>query len=399
MSKFAKAFAAVAAAMAMACLLCAVVGCGSQSNAKPKPEMKDYGPPEDISLNAEEAEAFGVHLLLPDNSTFQVSSADDTDPNYAGTINDPTDPLTLEVGVDLTYFPADKFVGQTNLYVSKEAYTPAAALRNWANAHSSSDSITVKEKTYIAGTAALITTYTRTREDSLTHTNRVYEYTDVGLIMKSGEVNISYRDLGGRYGDLIQQSIDSIRIDEDEIPDYIRAITPEGLQAAGLLEQPWEIDGEDFGIYVNPPADFIPLERSEGNYEWIAPDGNTVLSAEVTDTSTFGLDGEDLKLLQNGLAAKMPGFSDFEYSYGEHNDLCASKIKFRRDGDSGEVWEYLITVAPRQSGEAIAVRVASRSGDNVELPAVMNVLRYADGWSNGGVLNMEEIAVSPENQG
>ena len=99
------------------------------------------------------------------------------------------------------------------------------------------------------------------------------------------------------------------------------------------------------------------------------------------------------------MAAKMPGFSDFEYSYGEHNDLCASKIKFRRDGDSGEVWEYLITVAPRQSGEAIAVRVASRSGDNVELPAVMNVLRYADGWSNGGVLNMEEIAVSPENQG
>jgi hypothetical protein len=26
----------------------------------------------------------------------------------------------------------------------------------------------------------------------------------------------------------------------------------------------------------------------------------------------------------------------------------------------------------------------------------MNVLRYADGWNNGGTLNMEEIAVAPE---
>ncbi|VEH03190.1 Uncharacterised protein [Slackia heliotrinireducens] len=370
--------------MMMACLLGVVVGCGSQSNTEPK----DYGPPMDISLSTEETEMYGVHLLLPDNSPLEQS---ESDPNYAQTVANLDDSLTIEIVVSMSYFPGDEQSYTTNPN-SEETYTPAAILKDWADAYSDPDSITVEGKTHIGGTAALVTTSSAERKER----GGIYDLTTISLAMNSGYVVISYEDRGGRYGDLIQQSIKSIWIDEEEIPDFVRATSPEGLQAAGLMEQPWQIDCDMFSIYVNPPADFIPLERTEGNYEWIAPDGNTVISATVTDRSTFGLSEEDLEQLEQRMALTAPGFSDLEYSSGVHNDMDASKMKYKIENENGTTWMYVVTVAPEYSNEAIAVTVGSRSEDNVELPEMMNILRFADGWNNGGVLNMEEIAVAPE---
>ncbi len=378
----------------MACLLGVVTGCGPSSQSNGEPAQKDYGPPLDISLSSEEAEAYGMHLLLPDNSSLQFY---DEDPNYAQTVVNLDDPLTCEVVVHVWYNPGDELalapVG------SEETYIPAMALIHWSGLYADDETVTV-EKTYVGGTAAHVATMTK--ENSYGSFDGTYECTHVLLAMNSGYVEILYEDLGGRYKDLIQQSIDSIRIDEEEIPDFVRATSPEGLQAAGLWEQPWEIDCDSFGIYVNPPTDFIPLKQSEGNFEWIAPDGNTVISAEVTDTSTFGLAEDDLKKLEQGMASTTSGFGGFDYSYGEHNGMYSSRIKYKVETESGEAWINMVTVAPHFSGEAIAVKVIGRSEEGVELPEVINVLRYADGWDNGGALDMEEIAVSPEsveNQG
>jgi hypothetical protein len=224
----------------------------------------------------------------------------------------------------------------------------------------------------------------------------MYECTEILLAMNSGYTSIIYDDLGGRYGDLIQQSIDSIRIDEGEIPEIVRMTSPEGLQAVGLREQPWEIDAESFGVYLNTPTDFIPLKQDNGNLVWIAPDGNTMISAEVIDTTIIKADG---KSVEKSLAQTIPGFGDFDFSTEPQNDLYAARLKYKTEGDNGEAWVNMVVVAPQIGGEAIAVTVASRSKENAELPDVMNTLRFADGWDNGGALDMEAIAVSAEDLG
>jgi hypothetical protein len=367
------------------CLLSVTVGCGSESQ---EPAKKDYGPPMDISLSSEESETPGIHLRLPDNSPL-VQSEDDK--NYYQTSVNLDEPLSCEIVVHVRFYPAEDCT-HFSTSASEEDYTAASALINWSEANINSDVRTVKERGHIGGTAALVTTWSEKGSWS----DDMYECTEILLAMNSGYTSIIYDDLGGRYGDLIQQSIDSIRIDEGEIPEIVRMTSPEGLQAVGLREQPWEIDAESFGVYLNTPTDFIPLKQDNGNLVWIAPDGNTMISAEVIDTTIIKADG---KSVEKSLAQTIPGFGDFDFSTEPQNDLYAARLKYKTEGDNGEAWVNMVVVAPQISGEAIAVTVASRSKENAELPDVMNTLRFADGWDNGGALDMEAIAVSAEDLG
>jgi len=373
---------ALVLALMMACLL-VVAGCGSGSQGA-NTVKKDYGPAEDISLSSEETEIFGVHFRLPDNSPLERS---DSDENYAQTRHDLSQPLTSEIVVHINYVQPESTSYFTNIR-SDEDYTPEAALNNWADEYADSENVTVKAKAYVGGTDALIITHSK--KDSMT--NDDYECTSVSLVMNSGYVTITYDDLGGRYGDLIQESINSIRIDEEEIPDIVRMTSPEGLRAAGLTEQPWEVAGETFGVYLNVPADFVPVKQVDGTFAWVSGDGNTTISAEVSSSDILFEAG----YLKDTMSSKIPGFQELRYVEGVHNDLNALRVMVKAADESGESWINQITLAdgPYPDREAVTVTITGRSADDVQMNDVMNLLRRADGWNNGGVLDMEAIAQS-----
>jgi len=369
----------------MVCLLGLLVGCGSQGSGNQNLAKKDYGAPMDISLSAEEVEVHGVHLRLPDNAPLQQSNDDG---KYYQTLVSLDDSLTRQVVVSIRYWPAEEVTHFS--HTGEGGYTPEAALISWSDRMVSSTEVAI-ERTRIAGNDAFVKTYS----EKAAWNSDVYECKGIQLPMNSGYVEIVYEDLGGRYGDLIQQSIDSIRIDEDEIPEIVRITSPENLKAAGLREQPWEFDCESFGIYLNIPEDYIPLKRDDGTFVWLSPDLNTMISAEVANASVFGQDAEAFKSM-----AAMAGIEEFEAFYsGPYRDMNCIDFTYRTTSDSGDGWVRMIFVAPNSYGEAIAITATSRSQVDAELPVAMSTLRYADGWNNGGVLDMEEIAVSRENQG
>lgn len=345
---------------------------------------KDYGPAENISLSSEETEIHGVHFRLPDNSTLEQR---DSDPNSYQTVNDLSQPLTREIVVHVDYRQPTSSEYFTNLR-SDEGYTPEAALNNWADEYADTEGVTVKAKAYVGGTDALIITNSRKASMS----DDMYECTTVCLAMNSGYVVITYDDLGGRYGDVIQQSIDSVRIDEEEIPDIVRMTSPEGLRAAGLTEQPWEVAGETFGVYLNVPADFVPVKQADGTFAWVSGDGNTTISAEVSSSDILFETG----YLKDTMSSKIPGFQELRYVEGVHNDLNALRVMIKAADESGESWINQITLAdgPYPDREAVTVTITGRSADDVQMNDVMNLLRRADGWNNGGVLDMEAIAQS-----
>ena len=367
----------------MACLLCVAVGCGSGLQGA-NTVKKDYGPAEDINLSSEETEIHGVHFRLPDNSTLEQI---DSDPNSYQTVNDSSQPLTREIVVHVDYRQPTSNEYFTNLR-SDEDYTPEAALNNWADEYADSENVTVKAKAYVGGTDALIITNSRKASMS----DDMYECTTVFLAMNSGYLAITYDDLGGRYGDVIQQSIDSVRIDEEEIPDIVRMTSPEGLRAAGLTEQPWEVAGETFGVYLNVPADFVPVKQADGTFAWVSSDGNTTISAEVSSSDILFEAG----YLKDTMSSKIPGFQELRYVEGVHNDLNALRVMIKAADESGESWINQITLAdgPYPDREAVTVTITGRSADDVQMTDVMNLLRRADGWNNGGVLDMEAIAQS-----
>ncbi len=382
-------------AMTLVCLLSLVVGCGSQnlSNGPQDTAKKDYGEPMDINLSSEEVEVHGVHLRLPDNSQLQQY---EQDVNGYQTVSTLDDPITQEIVVYIRFSPLEK-LALNGASASGENYTPEAALIVWSDEYADVDTITVKDKTHIAGADARVLTKTSERMSG-----GVYEETIVSFALNSGIVSISYDDLGGRYSDLIQESIDSIWIDEDEIPEIARITSPEALQAAGLREQPWEIDCESFGVYLNVPEGYTPTVNDDGSYAWVSPDDNTRIDASTIDASILTVDQERLETNM----AQRPGFEGFEEFYqGTYHDMYVIKFKHKMEDDEGEVWAYLVAVAPRMAvgmdpsgnittGEAVAIAVTSRTEDGVELPEVMNTLRYADGWNNGGVLDMEALSAS-----
>jgi len=63
--------------------------------------------------------------------------------------------------------------------------------------------------------------------------------------------------------------------------------------------------------------------------------------------------------------------------------------------DGSEAWAYMIDVLPwRYGDQVVRIAVASKVKDTPALDNAINTLRVADGLNNGGVLDVDAIAVS-----
>lgn len=362
----------------MVCLLGLVVGCSSSTQPAQKSSSSSSSSVKEIKLNSEELEYNGIHVRVPDS--LQLDKGDD---GSVYSVNNLNEPITGEVSLALTFESAEEWYENRSRYDSSiKAYTPAAVLIDYAKS-GSDDKFTV-EKKHIAGTDAYIQTWT---EDS-------YEYTSINLILNSGIVKIRYGDRGGKYGDLIQESIDTIRIDENIIPEIARATSPEGLKAAGLREQPWEIECASMPVYMNMPEDFTLVKRSNGTYVWVAPDGQTMVQASITKRDSLLLDEAEFASILSGSL----GLEEFDYfQRGMFHGMYFTEFKYeQKDSASGKsAWAHVAIVLPWLSDqEALQITVVSTSEEEVEMDAMMSTVRIADGWNNGGVLDLESIAES-----
>ena len=351
----------------VACLLGLAVGCSSQ------PAKKDYGPPKDIKLSSEEIECQGVHVRVPDSLKIEQSELGEYH-----SVTYTNEPITGEVAFSMYFESADALSdnGSYGDTVTKK-YTPEEAMIMIGQ--SGSNEYWTNEPMRIGGTSAKIS---RGKEGD-------YESTRITLVLNTGLLTIRYGDRGGRYGDLIQESIDSIRVDEELIPDIVRITSPEGLKDAGLYEQPWEITCDPYGIYVNMPEDFTLVKRDDGSYVWVSSDGQTMVSSTIVSMDFLLLGEEEMEYV---ISNNMP-LDGFDYFHqGSVRGMYCTELKYKQPGS--DAWAYVLAVLPWKYGkEAIMITVVSYDEDEVELQEVMDTLRFADGINNGGVLDLDAIAV------
>ncbi|WP_350454228.1 hypothetical protein [Slackia heliotrinireducens] len=378
-------------AVAMACSLCLFASCGSgtqpgSSSGSTLEERSASAPePMDIQLGSETLDYHGVHMTLPD-SMIIYDDGDDID-NGIVSLNDTSIPESGEISLTVySEGAADLFSVET---LDPETYTPEAALFNFAEG-SFEGRVAEQEmhRVMVGGTYALV----RYWDWDVAETYA----TIVDLVLKDEVIEITFMDKYNLYGDVIQQCIDSITIDEECIPDVATRLSPEGLQAAGLRTQAWEA----YGLYMNVPEGYTLIDLGDDNLVWGAPEGQTYFAVQQTDTAILQAmvyaPEEAEQILVDGLSAN-PSFVELSgYSVGTLNSMLALNYQYRAVDSSGvEYIAYVLVVQPYQYSD-MAVSVLSFCYSNEALDLMSNMqqtIRVADGWVGDGLVEDEPVPV------
>lgn len=364
-------------AVLVTCLMVFAVGCSS--GGATAPTNKSNTEPMEINLNAEETEYHGIHVRLFDS--LQLS---DEDNGEIVSVNNLDEPITGEVLFYASFESAETLNESMNYDDTISGkYTPEEALIVM-NPSRNSNEYWEYEAIRLGGTDVQVSRQVKQEGDR--------ESTTYRFILNSGIVTFRYDDRGGKYTDLIQQSLDSIWIDESEIPDIIKATSPESLQAAGLRVQPWEIECGSDSIYINMPEEYMAIKLDDGRIAWASPDGQTILGASITGRDFLLREQESFEVsLQD-----TQGFDGFDFfSSGNHNGMYYTEFQYKQiNSDGAEVCAYVLATLPWKYGdEAVLMTVVSPSEDVGALQTSLDLIRYGDGWNNGGVLDVDSIAV------
>ena len=363
-------------AVLVACLMVFAVGCSSGGTTAPA--NKSNTEPMEINLNTEETEYHGVHVRIFDS--LQLSEDDNGEITSVNNLNEP---ITGEVLFNASFESAETLNESTTYDDTVSGkYTPEEALIKMGG--QDTNEYWEYKTTRLGGTDVQVSSRIKQEGD--------YESTEYRFILNSGIVKFRYDDRGGKYTDLIQQSLDSIWIDESEIPDIIKATSPESLQAAGLRVQPWEIECGSDSIYINMPEEYTAIKLDDGRIAWASPDGQTILGASITDRDFLLREQSDFEnSLQN-----TQGFEGFDFfSRGSYNGMYYTNFQYKQiNSDGAEVYAYVLATLPWKYGkEAVLMTVVSPSDDEDVLQTSLDLIRYGDGWNNGGVLDIDSIAV------
>lgn len=364
-------------AVLVACLMVFAVGCSSGGSTAPA--NKGNTEPMEINLSADETVYHGIHVRLFDSLQFSENGNDEIT-----SVNDRSKPITGEVLFYASFESAETLNESTTYSESVSGkYTPEEALIAMSASRNTNENWEY-EAMRIGGTDVQVSRRVKQEGD--------FESTEYRFILNSGIVTFRYDNKDGKYTDLIQQSLDSIWIDESEIPDIIKATSPESLQAADLRVQPWEIECGSDSLYINMPEEYTAIKLDDGRIAWASPDGQTMLVASITDRSfLLGEQSAFEDSLQN-----TQGFEGFDFfSRGNYNGMYYTNYQYKQiNSDGAEVYAYVLATLPWKKGkEAVLMTVVSPSDDADVLQTSLDLIRYGDGWNNGGVLDVDSIAV------
>ena len=372
--------------MLASCVLGLIVGCGSNvasvsgsSHAKPQPtdstqpaESTQSAEPMDIQLGDEEVEYHGVHLVLPNSVVVDVR--DDGVFGYS----DSSVPGSGEIGFSMASVSPDYF----DVYAESEGYTPELAMFAYSVYFEGADTeTTTMDHVMIDGTFALVA------HDDEGGSQR----TTVNLVLDTEVVSIMLEDYTGNYADVIQQSIDSIQVDDELVPECATRLTPEALSEAGLREQTWLVDDV---LYMNVPEGYTLIEFDDGTEVWGSPDGRSYFAATSTDVS---LSYATQDVVESIMSAQ-PGFLEFlGFSSGIQNNMLMTTFAFIDSDSNGDPhYTYTVAVLPtRVSDQEIVINAFLYSDEELELfENMMDTIRFADGWEVNGLVDDEPVPVS-----
>lgn len=353
-------------------LLFYIVGCGSIAPAEPTiSSAEEPSEPVEIPLNKEELEFHGIHLRLP--SSIDLHYDEDFDRWYSLLHTD--EPITGKIWLRIE---VDRSFSQ----IEAREYSPEGALIHFAEDNFEKYEASMLEHTYyyqrvyLGGANVLIKSQSM---DGALHTF-------AWIILKSNVVLLHFSTEDQYYDLLVRESIETLRVDDNEIPDITRITNPENLKSAGLKEQPLKA----CGLYLNVPESYIPVAIDEEHTVWAAPDNPTFFQLSEVSPSLLDL-GEDE--FAEHLSETDPNFEGFVYfDRFIWHDMYATKFLYSKsDGDSIEN-TYQFLVRPIEN-DVPALSLVAVSSDEIDdaITTMADTLRYGDGWTNGGLLEADPM--------
>lgn len=214
--------------------------------------------------------------------------------------------------------------------------------------------------------------------------------TSIQLILKSDIVTIEFADENGNCGDIIQESIDTIQVDEEEIPEFVKSMQPEALKAAHLREETWRIGGEH-AVYLNIPEDYSPVIADDGKLLWASSDESTRVYAEEVHPSYRDNNELDIENMLKG-TEKLD-------NYGARVYHSMYSLDYLYEDMANNLWVYTVYVQPYKHSDnigntipGILITVVGPYKGEVQLDDALATLLYADGFSHTGILDIDAVA-------
>lgn len=351
-------------ALLAACMLGVSVGCSSQGlpASGAQPSATTSASSESMT---DKVDYHGVHLQLP--APVEIINDEANDNVYSA---------GSEIGIDV------RRVDNTELDIvaNGREYAPEIALFYYSDAFEGGDTESREtDHVMLDGTFALIE---RNQNDP--------DRTTVILILDTEAIRIEINDYSSSNADAIQQCIDSIKIDDECIPECAKKVAPEALKEAGLREQAWL--AQDI-VYMNVPEGYKLIDLDDGTQIWGGPDGRSYFSVQADDASLVYAT-EDI--VESTMSAK-PNFVEFGgYSSGMKGCSLITAFMFIARDSSGEPYYcYTYCVLPHEmSDQSVNVMGFLYSEEEVELfENMMDTVRFADGWVVNGLVDDEPIPV------
>lgn len=362
-------------------MLMSLAGCGSTASGPSKPTVDNTDIEAiEVSLHEEEFEYHGVHVKLPSsidmntmydigNKMEQIASSSNFQDPATGLISFSaslrTSLVVMAAGLpDDTYLPESAMIQYAQLQDSET--------ENYSHEY---------ERVQVGGTSVLIdTTY---QKDSKEWGIRA------DVILESNVVSLGYSTTYEQYKDIIRQSIETLWVDEEEIPEIERNISPETLQENGLNTKAIEAGG----LYVNMPESYIPELADDGTVLWVSPDKDTTLYLKEDLKGLVDLNEEAYLLMLQ----QMPDFKEITYfDKGILHGMNSAQVYHTfTESDGTDLQACIIAVLPDRYGESATVLYGNSHSDDFKetVEKVVATMRYADGWTTD-FLEVDPIPVS-----
>ena len=379
-----------------ACLLLALCSCGiaSSSPASSGPATSQGTEQESVPIElAEEEYVFhGVHMQIPD--VYEMVVNEDNEHQVTSQWKD-IDTAGQNQGF-ISFYDEEETYWDVSLGGEEASYSPDSSRIYYSDYNFSGriDDDGTLERRRINNIDALIWR----RPDPAapgTVRNRVY------LVLESCVVTIDLTSYNEQFEDLFSQCIETIRVDDDEIPEIVQMTSPETLAEQGLSTKAWEYHG----IYIHVPASYTLLETADGSFVWISEDGQSFLMMREGTADLLMLDEDELKIALNN---SIPGAVEIPYCWtGSYHGMFASSagIKTQEEGQERMVdfsifltEIYGFVSADGIKDEHTLLVYASWPADDAAAEELLNnswyTIHFADDWVGDGLLDVEPIPQS-----
>ena len=347
------------------CVILTFSGCsGSASSATEPDSVSDTAKTDSATgteeLSEEEFDYHGLHLNIPSNLISSLNAA-----------NNPPDQYTAYSDSGVSWFSAMIHSDNVVSYVETfgETYSSGSAMIYYSIVKDTKNEYWPfeYEQTQIGGTDVLIGTVYKDEK----------WYTRAYVILENNSIELEYITKEEKYNDLIRKSLETIRIDDDEIPEIMRITKPENLQEKGLNTKAIET----CGIYVNIPETYVPVANDDDSVVWVDPDGKTMIGFTLSDAAIMNMDDEDMREHLSG----NPSFIELSHhSVTLYNGMVFSWNFYTTSQDDGTEIENCIVACHPTNSANNAVVMYGIGDENFEetVITIAETIRYADGWTN-----------------